>query len=348
MVFTKFGNNLPDYFSLEHYPGLFRSYSWLHAWKTIWGNEPAIELCFEGNLNQSVYSYKQNIKRIIPVVTAFPLGISTSAAPSIRSEYFFLPEKSNNDSVGAAKTYLNAIAIAKWDQFYIPDVLAESADFFALQQAASLQQWDFVIADKNTTYGIDVSNHTFPSYLASLGANTRLKLYNRRKNLDALGQLEIQNIWPDKNHFIEIINVFHERRWGKPCYQGKNAAFICLLLEGLVKEGHSVDLSVMTIDKQPISVVLDIRVNGRVYNLQSGYLEDFAKGISLGTLHFGYQIEAAFKSDQIDFYDFMAGNGKNSNYKASLANKTAQFNTVILVRNPILKMLYKIRKWFGK
>jgi hypothetical protein len=94
--------------------------------------------------------------------------------------------------------------------------------------------------------------------------------------------------------------------------------------------------------------VLDINVNGRVYNLQSGYLENFAKGISLGTLHFGYQIEAAFKSEKVGFYDFMAGNGKNSNYKASLANKTAQFNTVILVRNPILKMLYKIRKWFGE
>ncbi len=348
MVSPRFGNNLPEYFSLAHCPGLFRSYSWLYAWKTIWGNAPEIDVCIEGNLNQSAYSYKQNIKRIIPVVTAFPLGVSTSAAPSIRSEYFLLPEKFNNDSVDAAKTYLNAIANAKWDQFYIPDVLAESADLLALKQAASLQQWGFVIADKNTTYGIDVSNHTFPAYLASLGSNTRLKFYNRRKNLAALGHLEIQNVWPNKTRFIELINSFHERRWGKPCYQGKNAAFICLLLDELVKEGHGVDLSVMTMDKQPISVVLDITVNGRVYNLQSGYVEDFAKGISLGTLHFGYQIEAAFKSEQIDFYDFMAGNGKNSNYKASLANKTAQFNTVILVRSPILKMLYKIRKRFSK
>lgn len=338
---------LPEYFPSSHRPGLFRSYSWLYAWKTIWGECEGIEACVQHGLDQSIYCYKHTIKKIIPVITAFPLGISTSAAPSIRSEYFLLPDNTD-DSLAAAKNYSNTIANTKWHQFYIPDLLADSADFFALKEVCAIQGWDFVVSERSNTYGIDVSDKTFADYLAVIGANTRLKLFNRRKNLEALGCLELKNIWPDKARFLTIINSFHERRWGKPCYQGKNANFICLLLDELAKEGHSIDLSVMTLDGKPISVILDIAINGRVYNLQSGYEENFAKGISLGTLHFGYQIEAAFKSEQMEFYDFMAGNGKHANYKASLANKTAQFNTVLLVRNPILKMLYKIRKWFGE
>lgn len=338
---------LPEYFPSSHRPGLFRSYAWLYAWKTVWGECKGIEAYVQQGLNESIYCYKHSIKKFIPAITAFPLGISTSAAPSIRSEYFLLP-KNTDDSLASANAYLTTIADAKWHQFYIPDLLADSTDFFALQEAARRKGWDFVVSERNNTYGIDVSDNSFAAYLDALGSNTRLKLFNRRKNLEALGVLEIKNIWPDKERFLTIINSFHERRWGKPCYQGKNASFILLLLDELAKEGRRIDLSVMTLNNKPISVILDITINGRVYNLQSGYEENFAKGISLGTVHFGYQIEAAFKSDKIDFYDFMAGNGKNTNYKARLANKSAQFNTVLLVRNPILKMLYKIHQRLAK
>src|SRR5690606_40849246 len=71
--------------------------------------------------------------------------------------------------------------------------------------------------------------------------------------------------------------------------------------------------------------VFDISYQGRKYNLQTGYQENFHKSISLGTLHFGYQIEAAFRDPDVAFYDFMAGKGKNSDYKKSLANCSDEF-----------------------
>jgi Acetyltransferase (GNAT) domain len=342
-----------DYFPCTHRPGLFRSQAWLDAWQIAWGDHSAITraagsarpLAFsESPLTLAApYTYIHIIKKILPVKTGFPLGISTSAAPSIRSEYFVLPGAEAMAVDLAARNFIQQIAKCRWQQFYIPDLLDASADYSALARAAAQQGWRWVVIDKNTSYGIVAKHGSFHSYLTALGANTRLKLFNRRKNLAALGAVEINNIWPDKKYFLALINAFHQQRWGKPCYQGRNENFIGLLLDGLARAGHHINLSLMTVAGEPVSVLLDVTINGRVYNLQSGYIENFAKNIALGTLHLGYQIEAAFTCADVDFYDFMAGKGKNANYKAALANTSAQFNSIMLVRNPMLKWLYRLQ-----
>lgn len=337
---------MPDYFPNTHRPGLFRSQAWLDAWQSAWGDDAALTRAHISQPSLAlapIYSYTHRIKKILPIQTAFPQGISTPAAASIRSEYFVLPCVEEKDMAGAALQFMQHIAQLRWQQFYLPDMLENSSDYCELAQAAAQQGWDFVVIDKNTTYGVALNAQTFATYLATRGANTRLKLFNRRKNLAELGAVVIENIWPNKEYFFTLINRFHQQRWGKPCYQGRNARFISQLLDGLASAGHHINLSLMTLAGEPISVLLDVRVNGRIYNLQSGYQESFAKNISLGTLHFGYEIEAAFNSGCVDFYDFMAGNGKNANYKAALANASAQFHSIMLVRNPIVKWLYKLQ-----
>ncbi len=310
-----------------------------------WGDNTAIrKLSTEDNcpLSEVVYAYRQTIKKLIPVTTAFPLGISTSALPSLRSEYFSFSDDLLKAS--SLKNYMNKISLLPWDQFYVPDLIAHSFEWCGFRDAAALYGWAFVIKNVENTYGVDVSGGSFADYLKGLGGGARLKLFNRRKNLQALGTVQIKNIWPNKELFFSLINQFHLSRWGRPCYQGDAAEFMSLLLDKLNAAGHRIDLSVMSLNEQPISVVLDISINGRIYNLQSGYVEQLSKNISLGTLHFGYQIEKAFLSHEIDFYDFMAGNGKNSNYKVALANKVGEFNTILLVRNPMLKLIYRLQQ----
>lgn len=342
-------SKLPDYFLQKHCPSLFRSRAWLQAWKQTWGSSSKIQRISSADhssLADSVYCYQQVLKKIIPVKTAFPLGISTSAAPSLRSEYFTLFD--NNSGQLILDDYINTISTLSWSQFYIPDVLTESAEWFGFKHATESKGWMFVVKNSAQVYGVDLGGGNFSDYVKGLGSNTRLKLFNRRKNLEALGKVDIKNIWPNKELFFSLINDFHAVRWGKPCYDGMNAKFIAQLLDELAVDGHVIDLSVMTLNEQPISVVLDISMNGRTYNLQAGYLEQFSKNISLGTLHLGYQIEKAFIADGIGFYDFMAGTGKNANYKTALANKTAEFNTLLLVRSPLVKLLYKLQRYFAK
>lgn len=321
----------------------------MQAWKQTWGQNSNIQLLSSAehcSLVDSVYSYTQRLKKIIPIKTAFPLGVSTSVAPSLRSEYFTLFDERSELSI--LDGYINTISTLSWSQFYIPDVLVNSKEWLGLKLAAESKGWMFVVKDTAQVYGVELSSGNFADYVKSLGSNTRLKLFNRRKNLESLGKVEIKNVWPNKEYFFSLINEFHAVRWGKPCYGGVNAIFISRLLDELAADGHHIDLSVMMLDDKPISVALDISVNGRTYNLQAGYLEQFSKNISLGTLHLGYQIEKAFLADGIGFYDFMAGTGKNANYKAALANLTAEFNTLLLVRSPLVKILYKLQRALAK
>ncbi|RYF99587.1 MAG: hypothetical protein EOO07_36570, partial [Chitinophagaceae bacterium] len=210
-----------DYFSTKHQPGLFRSSAWLNAWKTAWGNCSAIEPLSDIDrvpFKQILYSYPQKIKKLLSVNTAFPLGISTPVARSIRSEYFVFDVSDPNN----IDLYIKESLRSKWDQLFIPDVLEGSADWHLLYDNSARNKLDFIVVDKCTTYGIDLRQTNFPNYLQALGANTRLKLFNRRSNLKSLGTVEIKNIWPDKNYFISLINNFHTERWGKPCYEGRN------------------------------------------------------------------------------------------------------------------------------
>lgn len=341
---------MSEFFLPKHRPGLFRSRAWLNAWQASWGDCPEIQQLTADTslaLDAIVFAYPQKIKKIFSVTTAFPLGISTAAAPSIRSEYFFCPDKfSIVDQY--IEHYIKAALHYKWDQLYIPDVLEGSVEAQAIKRVAQKNSLDCILKDVNVTYAIDLRRMSFDDYLKQLGSNTRLKLFNRRKNLQKIGRVEVMNIWPNQDAFYLLLNQFHEKRWGRVCYQGRNLKFMRLLLDSLAEHGHGIDLSVMTVDQVPVSVVLDITVDGRIYNLQSGYIEDYTKNISLGTLHFGFQIEAAFaKNMEIDTYDFMAGTGKNSNYKSALANSTEKFHSFLLVRNPLLKILYKAQKKFG-
>jgi hypothetical protein len=338
-----------EFFLPKHRPGLFRSHAWLSAWQASWGNSVEIHPLTQTNesvLATAIFARKYRLKKLFPITTAFPLGISTTAAPSIRSEYFCCPETASTVDEYIAN-YIKTALHYSWDQFYIPDVLEDSEEAQAIKDVAKKNGLECIVKEIDTVYAVNLKCSNFDDYLKQLGSNTRLKLFNRRKNLQKIGQINIANIWPDQELFYSLLNQFHEQRWGKVCYQGKNLKFMRLLLDALAEQGHVIDLSVMSVNQQPVSVVLDILIDGRIYNLQSGYLENYAKNISLGTLHFGFQVEAAFANNNaIDVYDFMAGVGKNSNYKSALANCTGEFNSFLLVRSPLLKILYRLQKRF--
>lgn len=335
------------FFPESQRPGLFRSSAWLSAWNESWSDHQAIKslsnVASISNLDNEVYLTRSLKRGLIPQTTAFPLGVSVAGVPSVRSEYFFFPA-SNEAIHDRVENYLNKVLEYNWNQFYLPDILVSSPEYPALLDLARSKDLYVVSANLDNTYGILTTDLLgFDEYLRGLGKNTRLKLFNKRKNLNALGAVSVENIWPDKERFFKLLDNFHEQRWGKPCYRGRNITFIEKLLEKLIEQGHEVDLSVLSMNQTPVSVLLDVRVNGRQYNLQSGYLENYVKNISLGTLHFGYQIETAFSNTRVDFYDFMAGRGKHSDYKKLMATHNDQLASLFLVRSHWLKLFYKIR-----
>lgn len=312
----------------RHRRGLFYSRAWTESWLQAYGDHPGIRL----NTAQGFYHYRHRLKRLLPIRGAALIGATSPALRSIRAEYATL----DPDQHQALRESLNE----RWDMMAIPDILVGSDDERVLEALG--REFGLVVekSAREFAYAIDLRRGNFEDYLQRLGPNTRLKLYNRRQRLAEYGTVRLDNLWPDIDRFCELINGFHQRRWGKPCYAGRRRRFIDALLQGLDRDGQRVELSVLSVDDQPVSTTLDITINGRCYNLQSGFDPDWKSyGLSLGSLHFGYRIEEAFRNGD-EIYDLMAGQGKRHNYKSAMADIFCPLITINLIRHPLLKMLY--------
>lgn len=330
---------MSDFFPASNYPGIFTTHQWIDAWQKAWSDCEAIAVLRPhsdiDSCRDGFYTYKQTRFRGIKVTTLFSAGISTPLSPSLRSEYFHLPQDS-------AEQFLTAAQVFQWDQFYIPDLMLASPQYLHLCAAAEAKAFKIIVRDHSTSYAVRLQGNNFADYLKGIGSNTRLKLFNKREKLYQLGEVRVENLWPRVDEFIGLLNQFHLQRWGKPCYSGRNLQQITGFLTQIALVGGAPDLSVIYCNDQAVSVVLDLNYCGRIYNIQSGYREKFQDGISLGTLHFGFQLEKAFASGA-EFYDFMAGNGKNSDYKKSLATHSATFVSVMIVRSRLLRTLYALK-----
>lgn len=310
---------------------LFQTDAWRRAWAEAWlpflNSHPDIEI----ESSVPVYHCRHRIRRLVPVESTVSFGCPARGVPSIRSEY------------GSWQEELPELIRRTRQQLVLPDVVEGSGSAGAIHATASAEGHRVITKDPSTAYSVDLSHGTFQEYLSSLSANTRVKLYNRRKRLAQLGSIEIINMWPDIDGFIAILNDFHQRRWGRPCYSGNNLRFIKRLLKHLHNDGYGIDLSALKVDREIESVVLDLQIDGRTYNLQMGFNESIAKGVSLGMLHFGYQLEGGFLSKTQQVYDFMAGRGKKSNYKEALANQYCKMSTLVVVKSLWLKTLYRLQ-----
>lgn len=334
---------MSDFFPASNYPGMFASHQWIDAWQNAWSDsESIVELCRHSNTENcrdGFYKYTQARFFGIKVTTLFSAGISTPVSPSLRSEYFNLEEHTVEHFLDAANAF-------RWDQFFIPDLMHSTPQYVQLCAAAKARSLNVIVRDASVSYAVRLHGNNFENYLKGLGSNTRLKLFNKRKKLNQLGGVRVENLWPNLDEFIGLLNRFHLQRWGKPCYEGRNLLQITGFLTKISTAGGVPDLSVIYFNDEPVSAVLDLKYCGRIYNIQSGYLEKFQDGISLGTLHFGFQLERAFSSDA-EYYDLMAGNGKNSDYKKTLATHSETLVSVMIVRSVLLRTLYAVKNVFN-
>jgi CelD/BcsL family acetyltransferase involved in cellulose biosynthesis len=90
-----------------------------------------------------------------------------------------------------------------------------------------------------------------------------------------------------------------------------------------------------------VSVMLNLRVSGTEYYLQSGFDPATARGVSPGYLHLGHAIEAACR-DGILHFDFLAGPGLNREYKRDFAATPSNLQTLQIVRRRSLRVLFGV------
>lgn len=326
---------------------LFMSWPWLFSWWETWSDELKLDLVLVG-----VFDGADRLVGIGPfyrrdVIT--PVGIRIKRlhfignawriAATVRTEYcgLILCREHVTD---AGLAILEFVSGLKWDEWIICDLVE-----YNLQQIGpKFERIGFrtteVVRSSDEGVRIDVRG-AFQKWLARLGSNTRLKVYNRRTYLQRRGHIEfVYGNNDDFENFLRRLNEFHIARWGKFAFDKKALEFHKVLKARLHLCEGSLQSSLLLYNGECVSVLYDITVGGHRLNLQSGYRETFDRKVSLGSLHLGFAIEHAHNDPEVFYYDLLAGAGKSTYYKKHFGGRRLYFYTLQWVRTPWLRLAY--------
>jgi CelD/BcsL family acetyltransferase involved in cellulose biosynthesis len=196
--------------------------------------------------------------------------------------------------------------------------------------------WEVVRAlDPKEAYAVDLRNG-FKSYTAALSGNARRSMFNLRRKLETSAGLSFRSVDPTEAlASLDRMNALHALRWKKPAF-GDSLEFHRELI-GRLRHGCEVKFSELLVRENVVSVLYDIRRNGRQYNIQMGFDPEAFPNTSLGIIHLGYAIEEAACSG-VEYYDFLGGEGMMSDYKRRYANVPVRLYTVQHLRGPTLNL----------
>lgn len=332
---------------------LFMSWPWLYSWWETWGKCLDLELVLLGVYLPGeqtlvgiapLYRHRFRVAVGMNVTRLHFLGNAWRVSPTVRTEYVGLIADLRKEEE-VARAVVNFLKREEWDELVIPDSRQFNGGIFGKVLADECNAVP-VLRSESKGVRVDTSG-SFRTWVGLLGANTRLKAFNRR----AMFEKQLGGHWDlvekdqmNQSKFLDCLNKFHQIRWGKPCFDEKAYRFHLKLLSRLSVDQDSL-LSVLTVGDKPVSVLYDIRANQTVYNLQSGYEENFHRKLSLGTLHLGYSMEEAFLNPAVRHYDLLAGSGKRTFYKSQFLGEQVEFPTLDFVRSPFLRAAYHCRSF---
>jgi hypothetical protein len=325
---------------------LFSSWIWQKSWWDVWQPRLDLELFLlgvyeDGKLLGIAPCYTYNVKRVslFTVKRCEFIGNYSHNDDSIRSEYlsFILPNDRYEEILALIMAHIHAHHI---DELVLTDVDANS-------NTAKYIEKNYSSCDKTEEQGICIrTTEQFSSYLSSLGKNTRLKLFNRRKTLKNQEVIVLKE--PEEiNVFFENLNAMHQSRWGRVCFSPHSENFHQKISEYFLKE-NNLELLILLKDNIPLAVCYDIKVENTQYNIQLGFSSFANNKVSLGTLMLGYAIEKAHESPSIEYYDLLAGSGKNTFYKTQFRGESRVFSTFFIPLTYKVKYLLKLKVFLRK
>lgn len=322
---------------------VFRTAAWVQAWIDTWGKHPAVKLIDLGgrsNPLECLYITRQRLKKVIPVNTLCLAGIGCGPISTPRAEYNDFSDLIR--LTGSVAEFFNAIKSLAWQQFLITDVLQDSTAGQQIKQLGQQPAVALYTPKSEPAYAVQMIS--MEEYLQQLGSNTRLAYFNRRKNLAQYGDIHFRDYdINEAEKVFALLNQFHLRRWGQPCYSTDSQAFLKNFGARLVSQGGRFILQSMHINGEAVSVLFDVIWKNTRYNFQSGYVENKYPKIALGAIHMGYGIQDAVENQQV--YDFMAGTGKHSDYKKRIATRTQTITNYSLERS-FVKKIRQLQRYF--
>jgi CelD/BcsL family acetyltransferase involved in cellulose biosynthesis len=158
---------------------------------------------------------------------------------------------------------------------------------------------------------VDLSSHTWDSYLAALGPSHRYNFRRRLRQLTAQHEVKLEIAESERERTVALEELFelHQRRWtprgGSDGLGSERLLSFHRELSRVALERGWLRLAVLRLDGQAAAAVYGFQYEGKFYFYQSGFDPRFAKG-SVGLVSVGLCIQQALKDGALEF-DFLHG-----------------------------------------
>lgn len=238
----------------------------------------------------------------------------------------------------AAKMFAAAMLKLDWDDFSAQAVREDS--WVRQQLLPALHQQSHTRLrvrelDSMTSWGVPLSEGG-DRWRGRLSSNVRRRAIGQRSRVaDAALRAIARSDFPA---LVEELNRYHIVRWGRPVYSPLRQRFHERLLDLLPDNAFAA--TTLRAGSMPISVLYNLRLHDREYNLQSGFSADAARGLSIGYQHLGYAIERAAQAG-VAYFDMLGGDGRSRAYKADLGERGCLMWGLQVLRSPKFKLLYR-------
>lgn len=303
----------------------FLTWEWLYAWWMHFGNAHGLRLLLV-----------RAGGRLIAVAPLWLIGAPLS--------WFSRLEFLGTDEAGS--DYLDVIARRGREE----EAVAALADFLASRQltlrlthlppasiGARLAErlaaagWRSSVAEDGVCPVVDLSGHTFESYLATLGASHRANIRRRLRTLNREFELRFDRVTrhEDRQSALAALAVFHYRRYAD---RGGSTAFRSPAARGFHDDATRLALDrgwlrmyVLTLNGGIAAVMYGFSDGGRFFFYQHGYDEAYAP-YSIGLALMALTINAAIGEGATEF-DMLWG---TEPYKSLWARRTRVLQRVDL------------------
>lgn len=257
---------------------------------------------------------------------------------SVLTEYQTLPVVRGRRGEVVPALVASVLDTPGWADLCLKFCPEQSATWTAFLGAARERGWYARSHDRLYAHRLDLAAG-FEAFLASLSQRSRLRIYNARRRLAKVGQVRFVVAGEeDLERAFAALDELHESRWGKPALHGLRGELYRDLARLQLAQAK-LALSFLLLDGKPVAAALNFREDGCEYGIQSGFRDDVEKRVSPGYLHIGYMIERACR-DGLRHFDFLAGEGKESNYKRHFKAEESPIGSIQIVRSRLLTLVY--------
>jgi len=330
---------------------LFLSWDWLHTWWTFFGQDDESSMHIVRARDES--GKWLGVAPMYSQLTKYRFGLSGRLLQFIgsrwRSDIGLVTEYLDflvrpGESAGEVRNALLGYIFdqLRWDELVFSYMKNSQPLNSAVSKLAQLRNHRVQVLGQAMSYEVSLDDG-MSAYLSSLSSNMRRSIWNKRRQLLSHGAVSIDFYGTDRlADGLECIDALHIARFGHTVFSRKSKEFIIRLAE--LPDGSLFPrISLLTVEKSPVSATLDVFAANGLYNLHIGFNPDFDPKLSLGLLHLGYNIEDAFSSGYHK-YDLLVGGGKNNvDYKWGISNSRTNISSVRVLRSTKLGLAYGLR-----